>query len=325
MIVCSKAVSLVLCVCLFQSFFSFSCFGFDEKEGGNKVGSASNSSQNETEQRKPLTGYNGSSFYRDILNARFAERDYNYNHNPEFVGWMRNEEYEKVKAYLEDQSKTDFEALGLLWNDNDDPFWPYLGFKLGEELALLSDVLEYSGNLRESRNIQGVFVSQTEALCLDWQNARYEYSHGNFKSAFKQVYLAVLKIYIFWNIDAVLDREEAGQYFPLYSRECILAGLELQEIYRLKDECVRVVCPDFHWKYNDFWGDESPKNRAALINRYKDCFKEFIQFIEEQYSLLISIEESDDPEIDVESLRQYYKSMYGPMVEQFRKLAQYPD
>lgn len=250
-------------------------------------------------------------FY-SIFTASTAENCYLEDY-PVIKG-MKNEEYNNVVAHLEDDIKTKIGPIDALWKQNsEDSLWRYKGAYLAQDLAILAEVFEYSGKYAESKNLYDVrSITRDDVEDYHWRNARINYAQRNYKKAFLEICEAVEEDYSFWNVDsAIVHCREVGKVYDWGGCEHHLWGAERDSMYRLKDKYVRVTYPDYHWKYPN-----SPTKKGYL-KQFDESFQEFMAFIEREYSSLISDEIPCDKKRDNEDL-------YGPIVEQFRKLAQLP-
>lgn len=307
----SKLTILFLVFCLHQSCFTFSSYGSDDTEKSNEISVEISFFLDEYPW---YDRYRSSRLVHDIQERRFAERRYEAI-SREFTRKILNEEYDKGAAYCERLLKDNSRALGNSLKDQaeqpNEKRAVYWG--VGDFLGELSEMLECVGKYREAQNIEGVFIGGTnDAPSKHWQAARYAYSQGRYDEAFKFVYEALAKNYAFWNLDAAILR---GRTFPytLDFRERRLSGIEYDEVYGIIDECVRVVCPSFHWKYKNSWPTGSRPDRVNELEQYRKSFQEFMRFIEDEYSRQVS---RDEPNNDNERCEELYR----PMVEQFRKL-----
>lgn len=334
----SKLTVLLLSVCLCQCNYAISCNSSDEEDQGDGAKVVNTADKDETDSRLTCFERSYANWEEDIVRGRFAAHE--YASNKELTEWMRNKEYEKVAAYLEEQIASDCETVDMLWKHEPSDDSANLGDRLAQKFLALSETLECGGNYQEACSLTDIFYIGRNGMSEYWRRVRWAFSKGNYEGAFKDLFYAVFDNYIFWNLDEALARHDSEQDFPEYSQEYMLTQIEYKNIYKLKDECIRVVCPDFHWQYDDVYGEASPERKEEIVRQYKQCFQEFMQFVEDEYSMLISRDDPDycmmygldDPEyralnpppIEPFLYNEDYEKEYGPMVEQFRKLAKLP-
>lgn len=251
-----------------------------------------------------------------IMEAVVAENHY-YLDGDTIFKEMKKEEYDKVVALLETDIQKKVGPIDSLWTKSSDTLWYYAGGYLGRDLALLAEIFEYRGKYSESKNLYDVrSKARGDDDNYHWRAARINYAQKNYKETFLKICEAVEDDYTFWNLDSTpARRNEAGNTYRWNGPEHHLWNSERDSVYCLKDKCVRVICPNYHWKYNDRYHVE--KESGKWLALYVDFFQEFMELVEREYSNLTSSEIPDAQKKDNENF-------YGPIVEQFRKLAQLP-
>ncbi len=312
----SKLTILMLSFCLYQCNFVFSCYGSDGEEQTDTAKVTKTTGKSDTSNEPKLSDLCSIFWRRNISDGGYTEvrlKGIDSRIKDKIEKWMRDGEYEKVVTCLENELARESKTFDLLWKDG--TVW-HRGVGWGIYLSGISGALERGGYLRESRNIKEFFArGNTFPDAVIWQKARDEYSRGNYEAAFEQVYNAVRENYVFWNLDAVLARHNDKTEHPNRSREYMLSNIEFKKIHELKDECLLVIWPDFHW--HNYYPHYTPyfdvKKIDAVREQYKQSLQEFMQFIEDEYSRRISQE-------CPENNSKYNEMKYGPMVEQFRKL-----
>lgn len=165
--------------------------------------------------------------------------------------------------------------------------------------------LELHGDYEEALMQYGLaYASNPEAL--KWTYARFHYHKGLHERSFSEVCDAVQEYHNNLTPETVEDAtrkineyaEKIVKYrFLVSPRRFILSGspigrdknskmeqdIEILELYRIRDWCVRFICPNIIYVNPNAYNGDGP-SRRKLIKKIREDYLTFMEFIEEEYA-----------------------------------------